>query len=193
MIDSSYRSRYQTMLVDPLIPHVLRWNPLHITILGLLSGLMVIPSLAFHHTLIALTFLLFSGYLDTLDGSLARAKSETTPKGAVIDIVSDRTVEFAIILGLFLVDPSHRGLSSLLMLGSAMLCVTTFLVVGIFTENDSHKSFHYSPGLIERAEAFILFGFMILFPCYFTWIATAFSVAVLFTALMRIWNFWRHY
>lgn len=69
----------------------------------------------------------------------------------------DRVVEFVVVLALWFVAPQQRGLWCLLMLGSMLLCITSFLVVGIFSENQSQKSFHYSSGLMERAEAFSFF------------------------------------
>ena len=75
------------------------------------------------------------------------------------------------------------------MLGSILLCITSFLVVGIFTPNHSSKSFHYSPGLIERAEAFLFFIVMIFVPYYFTFFAFLFATLVALTALIRLWQF----
>jgi len=98
-------------------------------------------------------------------------------------------VEFAVILGLFFVDANERALPSLVMLGSILLCITTFLVVGIFVENQSVKSFFYSPGLIERAEAFIFFSIMILFPSTFMVAAYLFSALTFFSAIFRFWEF----
>ena len=110
--------------------------------------------------------------------------------GAILDITCDRCVEFSIILGLYLVDPTSRPFLSFMMLGSVLVCVTTFLVVALFTPNESEKGFHYSPGLIERAEAFLFFGLMILFPPLFTPLAALFSILVFLTGLLRIRQFY---
>jgi hypothetical protein len=81
------------------------------------------------------------------------------------------------------------GIFSLLMLGSILICVTSFLVVGIFLENTSQKSFYYSPGLIERAEAFLFFVLMILFSKAFSILAVIFSILVFLTAALRLYQF----
>ena len=130
-----------------------------------------------------------TGFLDTLDGSLARHLKTTSPKGTVFDITSDRLVEFSIILGLYAFDPTHRALGTLLMLGSVLICVTSFLVVGIFEDNQTEKGFHYSPGIMERAEAFLFFGAMILFPSYFMILAILFTSLVFLTAVIRLSQF----
>ncbi len=192
MIESTFRKIYQTYCVDPLLKAGLfrKVHPSFLTCLACVIGVSIFPLLAFHFKYAALVFLALSGFLDTLDGSLARLHGKTSNKGAALDIVSDRVVESSIILGLFFVDPLSRAFPSLLILGSILICVTSFLIVGIFSQKSSEKSFHYSPGVIERAEAFIFFAAMIVFPTAFTPLAYVFSALVLLTALIRMVQFW---
>lgn len=193
MLESYIRPMYQRACVDAVAQKIAEHvSPNSITILAGLIGILVIPTLWLHLPLLAVIILLISGYADTLDGTLARIRQHTTPVGSVLDIMMDRLVECAIVLGLFLYDPSHRNGWCLLMLISILLCITSFLVVGIFTQNNSQKSFYYSPGLIERAEAFMFFIAMILFPHYFSKLALLFTVLVLFTASLRIYQFIRN-
>ena len=189
MIDSYYRQAYQKVCVEPIFPLFHCLSPQAVTLSSCLLGLIVCPLIIFDFPWIAFLGLLLSGFLDTLDGSLARHLNLVTSKGAALDIVCDRVVEFAVVIGIFFVDPPTRGLPSLLILGSILLCITTFLVVGIFVENKSMKSFFYSPGLIERGEAFIFFSIMILFPSTFMIVAYLFSALTLFTAIFRLWEF----
>jgi phosphatidylglycerophosphate synthase len=192
MIDSKLRKFYDALLVEPLLNTrcLNQVDPRAITfaagVCGIL-GAILIPFLPYA----AVAALIFSGFLDTLDGAVARKRNLSSPKGAVLDIISDRAVEFAIILGLYEADPVNRGVLSLLMLGSVLLCVTSFLVVGIFSPNESPKGFHYSSGLMERTEAFLLFTGMILWPAAFTWLSIIFSGLVFFTALQRVRQFVR--
>ncbi len=159
---------------------------MHLTLASLLTGSLAASFIALGYVWIPTLLLLLSGYLDMLDGSLARFQGTSSPSGAVLDIISDRVVEFAVVLGLYLVQGSERGLLSLCMLGSIFLCVTSFLVVGIFSQNTSTKSFHYSSGLIERAEAFIFFIALIVFPTFFAPLAIAFTALVLYTTAHRL-------
>lgn len=190
MIDSYFRSPYQKRVIHP----ILKWNflssisPTLLTLLGLASGLLIPFFLAWHLSFFAFAALILSGFLDTLDGSVARRQNLTSNRGAVFDILSDRAVEWGVILGFYFYDPT-RSLLCMLMMGSVLLCITSFLVVGVFQENASEKSFHYSPGLIERAEAFIFFALMILMPQYFTILAILFAVLVFFTAIQRTYQF----
>jgi archaetidylinositol phosphate synthase len=191
MIESTLRTTYQKLCVDPLVRSrsIRNLHPIFFTALACIIGASVLPLLALGLPLCALLFLTLSGFLDTLDGSLARHAGKTSDIGAALDIVCDRVVEFATILGLFFVDPAFRALPCLLMMGSVLICVTSFLIVGIFTPNTSEKNFHYSPGLIERAEAFIFFAAMIAFPSLFLPLAHLFSALVFLTAAVRMFQF----
>lgn len=190
MLEQNLRHHYQKWFVDPIAKafqhHI---NPLYITILSGLLGLLVIPALYCSKIALALLLLVASGYLDTLDGTVARQTKTSSAFGSAMDIVTDRLVEISAVIGLWLVDPIHRGLLSLLMLASMLLCITSFLVVGIFTSNDSHKGFHYSPGIMERAEAFIFFILMMLLPIYFVPLSILFIILVMLTTAIRLIEF----
>lgn len=195
MIDSYFRSTYQNVLVDPVVSRLAQQKitPNGITLCACLVGIGFAPAMWLSYPYLAATLLLISGYLDTLDGSLARHTNSSSDAGAILDIVCDRIVEFAAVLGLFFYAPQTRAMPCLLILGSFYLCITTFLVVGIFESNDSEKSFHYSPGLIERTEAMIFFILAAVFENNFFILAAVFSVLVFLTAFIRLFQgFLRH-
>ena len=190
MIEAYTRPLYQFFLVDPIAKMIRhQCKPRDVTFAACLSGVLTLPTLLLGWPKLAILFLMISGYLDTLDGTLARISNQTSKSGTVLDIVSDRIVEFAVIFGLFAYDPSHRALLSFFMLGSCYLCITSFLVVGIFSPNDTKNSFYYSPGIIERTEAFIFFIAMIALPNYFYLLASLFTILVLLTSFIRIKQF----
>lgn len=191
MLERLARPLFQRLFVDGpvrlLLP--LRLNPDLLTAAGGVVGAATAPLLYFKLNWAALAALLLSGWFDSLDGSYARARGVSSEKGSALDIVLDRAVEFSVVLGLFLYAPG-RGLECLAMTGSMLICVTSFLVVGIFEKNSSGKSFHYSEGLMERAEAFILFGAMMAFPAWFTPLAWLFAALTLYTGALRTWQFY---
>ncbi len=192
MLEQTVRPLYQNLLVDPLVRLISqRVSPLQITLLSGVLGLLVIPALIYGYSMTAIGLLLASGYCDTLDGSLARFQKKDTSLGTVLDIIIDRLVEFSVILGLYFVAPATRSLAIIFMLGAILLCITSFLVVGIFAVNETEKGFHYSPGLMERAEAFIFFILMIIMPHYFNLLAVTFTFLVCFTAIIRVRQFAR--
>ncbi len=193
MLETYLRPTYQRFLVDPLAQLIhLKWqtvSPMSLTVCAMLSGIVSMLLLMMSQPAMAVLFLLLSGYFDTLDGTVARMRGVSSDKGAVLDIVSDRVVEFAIIFGLFMVAPDQRGIAAMLMLGSSLICITSFLVVGIFSNNNSQKGFHYSVGLMERAEAFLFFIVMMLVPAWFVSLAAVYVVLVLYTAIKRVKQF----
>lgn len=190
MIEPYIRPFYQTILGDPLAKIIGKsLSPDGVTVLSIVTGILIAPALYFDQQYLAFVLLLLTGLFDTLDGTVARLFGKCSSFGTVLDIIGDRTVETAIILGLFFVSPDDRAFPALLMMGSAFLCVTSFLVVGIFSENDSQKGFYYSPGLMERPEAFCFFGIMILLPESFMVFSFLFSILVFYTAIIRIIEF----
>ena len=194
MLDNYTRCFYQTGLLDP----ILRWplwrsiSPNVITLFGCLVGIAIYPLLAFHYSWLAIVALLLTGFIDTLDGSLARFYRRESPQGAALDLFCDRVVEIAILIGLYSYDLENRALPIIFMLASVLLCITSFLTVGIFSKNESEKSFYYSPGIMERAEAFGFFLLMILWPALFSFLAWLFSALVLATAVVRLWQFFNY-
>ena len=191
MIEAHFRDTYQKFFVDPVlrVRILQQTNPQAVTCAACFFGIATLPLLFFGYPLLAFFLLMASGFLDTVDGTLARAQKSSSNAGAAMDIVSDRIVEFAVLLGLYSVDPSMRALPTLLMLGSIFICITSFLIVGVFSEKDSEKSFYYSPGIIERAEAFFFFSVMILFPASFTMLAYTLTLLVFMTAFIRMYQF----
>ena len=190
MIEPYVRPLYQRIFCDPLARLLGKsFSPNFITLLGTGVGIAIIPTLYFNFTSLALALLIITGIFDTLDGTIARLFQKDSPFGTVLDIIGDRLVEFSIILGLFLVSPETRALGCILMLGSMIICITSFLVVGVFSENESQKGFHYSPGLMERPEAFLFFGAMFLLPQFFQLLAFLFTVLVFLTAYLRVMEF----
>jgi len=187
MIDTLLRPKLDASLFQPLVKCLIkcRITPNQVTLFSLVTGLLVLPLLYCDWALLAVASLWLSGLGDVLDGGLARESDTTSDAGTIFDIISDRCVEFAVILALYLVDP-ERAFLALMMLGSVLICVTTFLVIGIIAEKSGPKSFYYSPGLMERAEAFVMFSLMMFFPEWFLVLGWAFVCLVGLTVAMHL-------
>lgn len=192
MIEQIIRPVFQNSFVNPIIC-ILKdiISPNAITVLSGVLGVLALAALLVNQKVIAISLILLSGYMDILDGSLARATGKISDFGTVLDIMMDRMVEVCIIIGIWALNPLMNGLGCVLMLASILLCVTSFLVVGIFSQNDSLKSFYYSPGLIERAEAFIFFILMIIFQPQFQLLSVVFSCLVILTTVIRVYQFYQ--
>jgi len=193
MIDTLLLPHYQKW-IKPIIERLdLKRNitPNRITTLALSSGIVAGCMLWFKCLIAAFIVLLISGICDVLDGALARQRDLQSSWGCAYDIVGDRIVEVAVILGLYAFSPHTRATLCLFMLASALLCLTSFFVVGMMSQNSGQKSFHYSLGIVERFECFLLFFAMIIFPKYFSVLALVFILLVSLTAVIRMWQFYK--
>lgn len=151
-------------------------------VVGVTAGILVFMGYFF----MALLLLWTSGFLDVVDGTMARL-TKSTPFGTVLDVTFDRLVEISIILALAYQFPTATW--ALLLLSVAIIfSMTVFLTVGAMTDNKGMKSFYYQAGLVERTEGFILFSLMLLFTTYLTAITLLFSAAVVFTGCQRLWE-----
>ena len=190
MLETFFKKAFCATLVDWVVLFLQRWprlKPYHITFLALSTGVIGALLIALGVKWVALTMIIFSGYLDVLDGPFARATGQVSNSGCVCDIVSDRVVEAAIIIG-FYVRFGH-GILSLFMLSATLICVTSFLVVSMFLERDGEMSFTYSPGIIQRAEAFCFFSAMLIFEKWQAQFGWLFVILVCLTVVVRLRQF----
>ncbi len=150
-------------------------------LLGILSSLLVVLNFPFT----SVTLLWISGFLDTVDGTIARTRRSSSQWGTVLDITGDRLVETAIILALAIRFPDSR-MALLILISTILFSMTVFLTVGALSPKRSEKSFYYQAGLAERTEGFILFSLMIIFSRYLSLITLFFAFLVIFTGIQRM-------
>ena len=100
--------------------------------------------------------LAISAALDALDGALARESGQPTLLGGVSDLVADRVVESAVIIGIAWPNPSLY-LPALILIASWYVNITVFLAVGAALERRGPKLIDSPPGILERTEALIFF------------------------------------
>ncbi len=165
----------------------LKMKPNQVTMLALLLGISTSIFIYFDRPLLGLVILWISGYLDAVDGAMARKSNSSSSFGTVLDIVSDRIVEVSMIIvfGIKFIDVRFN---LLILTASILMSMTIFLTVGACSEKKGMKSFYYQAGVAERTEGFILFSLMILLPQYLGTITNIFSILVLFTAGQRFFE-----
>jgi len=163
---------------------ILKKTPNNVTILALLLGISTSIFLYFDMQIIAVTLLWVSGYLDAVDGAMARRSNSSSSFGTLLDIVSDRIVEVSIVLvlGLKFVDVRYN---LIVLTVCILMSMTIFLTVGALSEKKGVKSFYYQAGVAERSEGFIFFSLMILIPSYLGIITNIFSILIIITAIQR--------
>jgi len=170
-------------------------NQLTITglILGLASAILIFLSVRLQYTLALITLaailMSISFFFDVIDGILARLEKSTI-FGGILDIFCDRTVEIFLIIALVSTDPLNLMWPGIFSLGSIVLCITMFLVVGgaIKAEDlkETQKVIYYRKGLIERSETFIFLITITLVMSLRIILMWIFAILIFITAILRL-------
>jgi archaetidylinositol phosphate synthase len=186
MLDTHARKWVQPV-INYTAKRLLNWGvtPNQVTWTAFIIGLITGAFIFFELPIAAAILLWISGYLDAVDGSMARIQQQSSAWGTLMDITFDRIVELSVIIGLAALYPESRFLL-LLLTASIVFSMTVFLTVGALTEKKGMKSFYYQAGLAERTEGFILFTLMILLSQWLLWITAIFLAVEIFTGLQRM-------
>lgn len=163
----------------------LGFTPNQVTLIAFIIGIVSGPIIYFGYDLIGILFLWISGYLDAVDGALARKLNKTSEFGTVMDIVFDRLVEISLIISLSFLDLNYMW-AYLILSCSIIVSMTIFLTVGAVSKKSGKKSFYYQAGLGERTEGFILFTLIVLIHQFRLELILIFASVVLFTACQRM-------
>lgn len=159
----------------------------NVTILALILGLSTSVYIYFDMPIIAAIVLWISGYLDAVDGAVARKCNISSSFGTLLDILSDRIVEVGMIIVLGL-KYEYVRFDLIILVACILISMTVFLTVGALTEKKGMKSFYYQAGVAERSEGFILFTFMFLFPSYLKISTNILSILILITVCQRFFE-----
>ncbi len=155
-----------------------------VTIIAMLLGVFSGGLVVFGFNVLAVLVLWFSGYLDAVDGTIARKTKSSSAFGTVMDITFDRMVEGAVILGVAY-KYSEFSFLSLVLAISIIISMTIFLTTGPLAENKGEKTFYYQAGLAERTEGFLMLSLIILLKDNARLVINIFTGMVLFTAFQR--------
>lgn len=135
-------------------------TPYAITLLGLIiTVISIIPLLYLFGSLKYLVFIaliLLAGYMDILDGALARYKDQVSKKGAFTDSTLDRISEVILIVYLYLGGITYDTLLLILLIS------TSILISYIRARAEALGLEMQGVGLMERAER-ILFLLLAIF------------------------------
>jgi phosphatidylglycerophosphate synthase len=135
-------------------------SPNQITCFSLLLALIAFFFASQGQPLFSLLFFVLAGAADALDGAVARARKQVSARGAYIDGIIDRLVEFLFVLSFAFyalpafVLPAALSLVLILFLGSAM---TSFAVAYADHRKIANPAkIARVPGILPRAERLIL-------------------------------------
>jgi len=163
----------------------LKMTPNQVTVLAFIIGITASVGVYFDYNIVACLLLWISGFLDAVDGAMARTSNNSTPWGTLLDITFDRIVEISIIISLAL-KFNQLVFNYLILTCCIIFSMTIFLTVGALSEKNGIKSFYYQAGIAERTEGFIFFTCMILIPNNTGLITNIFSVLIFVTAIQRM-------
>jgi phosphatidylglycerophosphate synthase len=144
-----------------LLGKMFGWVPIHpnaVTVIAVLFSIIGFYFFFISEFVLGLALFILAFLLDAVDGAIARAKGLVSKKGAFLDGISDRLVEFFLILALFV---SVKGnletqilLLSILFFGTTMTSfVKAYSEHSGLLDNETAKKM---PGLLERAERSVL-------------------------------------
>ena len=159
----------------------------HVTYLAFFIGILASVLIFLEQPIAGVAILWLSGFLDAVDGSMARLSKSSSSWGTVLDVTFDRVVEAGILVALALLHPEPKILMLFLFLAiSIIFTMTIFLTVGAVSEKESKKSFYYQPGLAERTEGFILFSLLVLFQSHLVQWTIVFIAVEITTGIQRL-------
>ena len=177
-------------------------GPNHWTMLSLVPASAGFLALASHHLAVGLVLFAASGFIDMVDGAVARATNSSTASGAFIDGVLDRYVELFLCLGLTL----YLSTESYLLLPIPfwmVLMIFGSVMTSFVRAYADHRGIVKDPllqkrmgGLLERAERLmVLYLGMLLGIFDESWLKWAIIVVAVLsnvTAVQRIFFTVRH-
>lgn len=199
------KANLKTEQTDRLVQGLARLglSPNGWTLLSLLPAAAGLAALAAAHSLAAgLVLFMLSGFIDMVDGAVARATGQASVSGAFIDGVVDRYVELLLCLGLTLYLGREAG--PLLPIPFWMVLMIFGAVMTSFVRAYAdHRGVVKDPllqksmgGLLERAERLLVLYlgmFLGIFDqSWLVWAIVAVAVLSNITALQRIAFALRH-
>lgn len=161
-----------------------RISPNALSLVGFLLSLLAASQVALDRLLLGGVLVLLAGFVDLLDGAVARLGGRATPFGAVLDSVLDRLSEAAILLGLVV----HFWGSNVVYLVYAVL-VGSFLVSYIRARGEG-LGLKMESGLFTRGERVVVLALGLVFSL--VWPALALiALFSWFTVGERLYAVWQ--
>jgi phosphatidylglycerophosphate synthase len=127
---------------------------------------------------------LISGFLDAVDGRVARLGEGPTLWGGVLDLTFDRVVEASVLLGIAVPRPELH-LPALVLAATWYLNLCVFLAVGAANEKRGEKMIDYPPGILERGEALVFAFVVVALPTIAGLAAYVYAMLEVITAAQR--------
>jgi len=159
-------------------------NPNTLTLLGLLFALLAGLSFAFGEIVCAIVFILVSGFLDLLDGAVAEANDKKTEFGGLLDSVSDRYADVAIIAGI--IWGYLLNLSAFWFLVGFSAMAGSFMVSYVRARGENTINEKITIGTADRPARIVLI-ILGAISGYMNYAILSIAILSHFTVLQRMW------
>ncbi len=165
-----------------------------LSLIGFSCGLAAIALVVLGHPIAACTLWLLNRLFDGLDGAVARLNGTATDLGGYLDIVLDTIIYAGLPIGVALGSPSHAALVAALALLAALYVngATWMFLAAILekrhagaTSTGEATTITMPRGLVEGAEAVVLYSALLLFPALAVALLWGFASLVVLTAAHR--------
>ncbi|MEN6592395.1 MAG: archaetidylinositol phosphate synthase [Methanobacterium sp.] len=178
---------YVKIIMDPIAERM-KINPNIITVAGLLVSLVAAYMFARGDLLLGGVFIALSGFVDMLDGAIARKNQTNTPFGGVLDSTMDRFADAFILMGII-----YGGFVDWFIGILALLASFTVSYVRARAESEGIKC---DVGIAERPERLVILmagAFLGYFfnPSLMYCAVVIVMVLGYLTVLQRLYHSWR--
>ncbi len=175
----------------------LGWVPLspnQITVLSVLSAVAGFALFCLGNHWYGFAAFILAFVLDAVDGAVARARGETSKIGGFLDGVSDRLVEFFLLISLLFVPLGMPWMQDVMWIVLVLFfgtCMTAFVKAyanyqGVLSKEEADRM----PGILERGERgalLIVFVFLVLYGFAYAWVLFAIiAILSILTFVQRI-------
>ena len=176
-----------------------RVDPNIVTTFGFLVTISAGIAFFMGHVRIGGLLVLLGGFVDIIDGQVARATGQTSVFGSFYDSTLDRISEIVVFLGIFsLYGGGHPDFDYPWMVYTVALAMAGSLMVSYTRARSEALGLDCNVGLMQRLERVVLIGgAALLFGGAFegavlTWVLIIMAVLTNFTAFQRIAWVYRH-
>ncbi len=178
---------YVKIVMDPIAERM-KINPNIITVAGLLVSVLAAYMFARGDLLLGGVFIALSGFVDMLDGAIARKNQTNTPFGGVLDSTMDRFADAFILMGII-----YGGFVDWFIGILTLLASFTVRYVRARAESEGIKC---DVGIAERPERLIILmagAFLGYFfnPSLMYWAVVIVMVLGYLTVIQRLYHSWR--
>lgn len=174
------RKTAANFLTQPMVKLLARTriSPNTITWLGFLLTLVAAVLTGSGNLIAGGIMVLVAGFLDMVDGALARSTNRVTSFGGVLDSTLDRLAEAALLLGLLAVFARGQSVAGVLLVGLALV---GSLMVSYLRARVEVLGIECKLGLFTRSERVIVLALGLLLSRFDYALVVALAIIVLFS------------